>query len=96
MTIAEALTLRAGFANIKRQLAESGLDVSEVKTISDLPSVLASIVPESLVEQVEAISTNEIVLTTLVRLMESDAVSGIMAKLMTLPPDQVSEDDLNA
>lgn len=96
MTVVEALNLRAGFANIKRQLTESGVDISDVKSITDLPAVMACVVPDSLVEKVDAISTSEVFLATMLNLLQSDAVAGTLAKLMTLPSDEVNEEDLNA
>ena len=96
MTIAEALTLRAGFANIKRQLAESGADISDVKSVNDLPGIVASMLPEKLVPELEKnlLIPMELLEGLLIG-FSSDARVGALVKDMVLGTDVVSEEDLN-
>lgn len=101
MTIVEALNLRAAFANIKCQLAEAGVDISDVKTVSDLPNVLATILPAELVPELEKRPEVKMIMENgwLVGFLNSfigEAKGGILVKGMVLGSDQVSEDDLNA
>ncbi len=99
MTIAEALTLRAGFANIKRQLAESGVDVSDVKSVNDLPGIVASMLPDKLVPELEKNllipMENENLLERLLIAFANDARVGALVQDMVLGTDVVSEEDLN-
>lgn len=48
--LAFALSARAAFATIKSKLEDKGVDVSDVKYITDLPAVLSTILPDDLSE----------------------------------------------
>ena len=98
MTIAEALTLRAGFANMKRQLAEEGIDVSKVKTVADLPNVLANILPAELLPQLmnsPLVEMDEVWLGGLLSAFGAAASLGALVQDMILGSDEVYEEDLN-
>ena len=100
MTVAEALTLRAGFAKIKQQLNENGVDISDVKTVSDLPAVLSSILPAELLPQLTKDDTMKGILESgvlagLLTLFANDAKMGALAKSLTLGSAFVHEEDLN-
>lgn len=100
MTIVEALNLRAAFASIKCQLAEGGVDVSEVKTVNDLPKVLSSILPMELLpeltkhEEVKQCLENG-VLGGLVWAFANEAGVGAIVQDLILASDIVNEDNLN-
>ena len=100
MTVAEALTLRAGFAKIKQQLNENGVDISDVKTVSDLPAVLASILPAELLPQLAKDDVMNTILENgwiegILFSFANEAKAGWLAKALTLAGDLVSEEDLN-
>lgn len=96
MTIAEALTLRAGFANIKRQLAENGVDISEVKSVTDLPGVIGGMLPAELLPQLlENLHIDMKHLEELLIAFAGAARCGDLVTDMILGSEIVKEEDLN-
>ena len=96
MTIAEALTLRAGFANIKRQLAENGVDISEVKSVTDLPAVIGGMLPAELLPQLlENLQIDMKHLEGLLLAFAGAARYGDLVTDMILGSEIVKEEDLN-
>ncbi|MBR4078492.1 MAG: hypothetical protein IKK17_07780 [Oscillospiraceae bacterium] len=100
MTIVEALNLRAAFAKIKCQLAEGGIDVSEIKTVKDLPAFMSSILPAELVprlmqdENIKRVLEDDW-LAGLLTAFANEARAGGIVKDMILGSEIVKEDDLN-
>ena len=92
MTIAEALTLRAGFAKIKQQLNENGVDISDVKTVSDLP---AELLPQLAKDDVMNTILENGWIEGILFSFANEAKAGWLAKALTLAGDLVSEEDLN-
>ena len=96
MTVAEALTIRAAFANMKKKLAQSGIDTEEIHYITDLPPVLQNIVPENIAQQAEELLSNEELVNTLLSAFTQLAKSGAIVGMIELPTDEVKEGDLYA
>lgn len=95
MTLSRAITIRAAFNKIKKKLADEGCDISEIKTFSDIPAILASVVPEDLADKAAAILSNEEALTALLSAFSSAAATGALHGIFTMS-DNVKESDLNA
>lgn len=94
MTIGEALTARAAFLTMKGKLAKAGIDTSDIKSITDLPGALSSIVPDHLAEKAQAILENPEALEGLMAAFSAVAGSGAMAHFFHVPSDSVREGDL--
>lgn len=94
--LAKALSARAAFVKMKNELTDAGVDVSEVKYITDLPPVLASILPEELATQAEALLSDEGAVTALLEAFTGCANLGGIVNAIYRPTDAVGEGDLNA
>ena len=94
MTIGEAITIRAAFGSVKRQLAEAGLDVRNVKKLSDLEPILAGMLTEDVVDQAAEILGNEEALEALLGLFSTAVKSGALAALFQIPSDKVEQGDV--
>lgn len=96
MTLSKAITIRAAFNKIKKKLADEGCDISEIKSVADLPVVLSGVIPDNLAEQAAAILSNEEALTALLDAFSTSAARGALALLFGAPGDNVKESDINA
>lgn len=95
MNLAQAMTAKTAFANMKKKLEKSGIDVSDVRYITDLPPVLASILPEDLAKQAEALLENQEMVTALLTAFTGAADLGALVNSLYRPTDKVKESDLN-
>lgn len=94
MTLEKALTFRTAFLTIKKKLSDAGIDTSDIKSITDLPSALSGIVPDHLAEKAQAILENPEALEGLMTAFSAIASSGAMVHFFQVPSDNVKEGDL--
>lgn len=94
--LGKVLTARAAFAEIKAKLSEAGIDISNVKYITDLPGVLCNILPDSMAEQAAAILEDKERLTALLGAFTTLANAGALIDAIYRPGDFVQEDDVYA
>lgn len=97
MTLSEAITIRAAYCSIKRQLKEAGVDLDKVKSLTDLPSILAGLANGEVMEMGSSLMENEDALGTLMEIFGAAAKIGAVQKIMyALFPNAVQEDVENA
>ena len=94
MKLAEALTARAAFVTFKKKLSDAGIDTSDITAITQLPDVLANMVPDGLAEKAAAILEDEEALDALITAFGSLANSGALMHLFDMSNDTVREEDL--
>lgn len=94
MTLGKAITIRAAFTSIKRQLADAGYDISKIKSFSDLPSILAGSVTEDMMEQAAELLADEETMEALLGVFEAAAKTGALVSLFQAPDDRVNEGDI--
>lgn len=93
MTIGEAITIRAAFGSVKRQLAEAGFDIKDVRKFSDLAPILAGMLTEDVVEQAAEVLENKDALEALLGLFSTAVKNGVLAGFFRIPGDQVEQED---
>ena len=94
--LGKVLTARAAFAEIKAKLSEAGIDISNVKYITDLPGVLCNILPDSMAEQAAAILEDKERLTALLGAFTTLANAGALIDAIYRPSDFVQGEDVYA
>lgn len=94
--LSKALSARSAFAKMKTELTNAGVDVSEVKYITDLPPVLASILPDDLAKQAEDLLADESAVTALLEAFTGAANLGGIVSALYRPTDKVKEEDVHA
>lgn len=55
MTLGRAMTYRAAFRAMRKKLEEAGVDVSGVRYMTDIPAVLANLVPQDATAEASAL-----------------------------------------
>lgn len=55
LTLGRAMTYRAAFRAMRKKLAEAGVDVSGVRYMTDIPAVLADLVPQDAASEAAAL-----------------------------------------
>ena len=94
--IGKALAARAAFVKIKSELGKADIDISDVKYITDLPPVLAGILPADLAEQASDLLKDEQTVTALLEAFTGAANLGGLVSALYRPTQDVEEDDLYA
>lgn len=90
-----ALNARAALTQMRQKLAEAGVDITGVKYLTDVPAVLATILPEDLTEVfppelatlAEALLSNEEALEQVYHAFSGIAGSGLLSQLIARPED---------
>ena len=55
LTLGRAMTYRAAFRAMRKKLEEAGVDVSGVRYMTDIPAVLANLVPQDAAAEASAL-----------------------------------------
>lgn len=76
MTVARALTIRAAFVKIKQKLADAGMDVSGITSVTQLPAALSNALPEDMLQQAAQLLTQPEMLETLLNTFTGLAEKG--------------------
>lgn len=92
----KALAAKTAVEKMKNELKDIGIDLTEVRYITDLPAVLACMLPENMVEQAKGIVENPEAVASLMNAFGILADAGVLIDALYRPGDTVKEDDVYA
>lgn len=92
----KVMNAKSAFEKMKNDLKDAGIDVSDVKYITDLPGVLAGVLPESMVEHAKGIIENPETVATLLSSFGVLADAGVLIDALYRPGEKVDEEDVYA